>query len=460
MNSREFFSTHKQRFIKEISELVAIPSISTQPEHQSDIIRAATWVEMKLAALGCDRVKQLSKGNGNPVVFGEKIFDPSLPTLLLYGHYDVQPADPLAAWSSDPFLPVVRDGALYGRGTTDNKAQFMTNIAALEYYFAEQKEKTWNIKIVIEGEEEIGGPTIDAMIEDPDFTEYFSANYAYISDGPWVSRDMPSIEYSLRGLVYFDLELRTSQSDMHSGLYGNAVLNPANLAGYVIYKLKDILANRIRVPNIYKSMRRLSQEEITQINEGSMTWEDVKNNSGALVTTPYRRRGESFSPAILTGTRPSLDVHGISSGFTEKGQMKTIIPASALVKFSIRLVPQMTPHETTVLVEKYLKKIMPKGVEYTLTVLNSSKPYITSPQDSRIEQLCLEYEKAFGKRPHLTPSGGSIGLVTTLADRFGMVSLLASYGLPDDRLHGPDEKYDLSQLEGGYLTLTGFLEKS
>jgi acetylornithine deacetylase/succinyl-diaminopimelate desuccinylase-like protein len=236
-------------------------------------------------------------------------------------------------------------------------------------------------------------------------------------------------------------------------------MNPANLAGYVIFKLKDIFANRVRVPNIYKQMRRLSQEEIASITMGSETWEEVKQHSSSTVVTPYRRRGEQFAPAILTGTRPSLDVHGISSGFTEKGRMKTVIPSTALVKFSIRLVPFMDPKKTAQLVERYVKKLLPTGTEYTLTVLNSSKAYLTDPRDEQIENLKAAYVGGFGKEPALTPSGGSVGLVTTLADRFGTKSLLASYGLPDDRLHGPNEKYNISQFQGGFLTFCEFLKK-
>ncbi len=455
----QFFEKNKQRLLEEIVELLKIPSISTRDENKKDIAAAANWVEKKLQQMGMDNVTQVTVNGGNPVIVAEKIFDNNLPTLLVYGHYDVQPAEPLEEWQSSPFEPEIREGAIYGRGTTDNKAQFLTNFAALEYYLSEQTNKTWNIKVAIEGEEEIGGPSIDAMIVDPHYSEHFKADYAYISDGPWVKNDVPSIEFSLRGLVYFDLTLRTSRSDMHSGLFGNSVMNPANLAGYVIYKLKDVLANRIKVANIYKQVRKLSEEEIESINTGSMSWADVKEHSGAFVITPTRKDGKLMTPAVLTGTKPSLDVHGISTGFTEVGRMKTVIPATAFVKFSIRLVPFMNPDEVVALVEKYVKKIMPKNVEYELVCLSKGKPYLTDPNDERVRHLIASYETAFGKSPVLAPSGGSIGLVTTLAEAHGVKSLLASYGLPDDRLHGPNEKYNLSQFEGGFRTLVEFLKQ-
>lgn len=457
MTDSEFFQQYKQQIIDDLFALIRIPSISTRPESRADIQKAADWMSEKLKHIGLENVQQTLIDEGHPIVTGQKIFDEKLPTLLVYGHYDVQPAEPLDAWKSEPFAPEIRDGAIFGRGATDDKGQLITNLAAIAYYLLQQETKTWNIKVAIEGEEEIGSPSIQKMIATPAYKELFTADYAYISDGPWDKMTEPSVEFSLRGLCYFDLELKTATADAHSGLFGNTIMNAGNLAGYVVYKLKDILRNKVRVPNIYKQMRKLSDDEIAEISKESMTWEEVQAMSGALVTTPYHRRKESFAPAILTGTRPSLDVHGIQVGFTEPGRMKTVIPSTALVKFSIRLVPFMDPEKTVQLVEKYIAKIVPKGTEYKLTCISKDKAYLVDPKDPKIMALKKAYEVGFGKVPHLAPSGGSIGLVVTLDETYGVKSLLASYGLPDDRLHGPNEKYNLSQLEGGFKTLVAFL---
>lgn len=466
MTYQEFYAQNKERFLEELKQFLRFKSISTDDAYKQDIKKTYEWVIQKLTAIGIEDAKPIWPHNktleqGNPVVVGHKIFDASLPTLLVYGHYDVQPAEEGALWNSDPFEPVIKDGQIYARGTTDNKGQIFTNIIGLEYYLnhAPQENRKWNIKVFIEGEEEISGQTTEEIIESNDFDNEIKSDYAYISDGPWNDSQTPSIEYSLRGLAYYDLHITTADHDVHSGLYGNAILNPINLAGYIIYKLKDIRKNKVRVPNFYKSVRKQSQEELKELNSASPSWEQIKEETTAKVTTTYLRKDSEWTALSLTGLRPSFDVHGIQAGYTEWGKHKTIIPSKASIKFSFRLVPYQTPEVVTEQVKKYLSKIIPKGVEWELVSLGNSMPYLTDPNDKQIIALKAAYETGFGKKPVLTTSGGSIGLVNVLKQTYGITTLLANYGLPNDNLHAPNEKYSLENLEKGFYTFVEFLTK-
>lgn len=464
MNLQEYYKQNKARFVEELSDFLRIRSISTDVSFKPEMKKATEWLKKKLTSMGMDNIKELLPSgeefkNGNPVIYAEKIFSKDLPTLLVYGHYDVQPADPVEQWSSDPFEPVVKEDAIFARGATDNKGQVYTNIAAVEYYISHVENKRFNIKFFIEGEEEIGSEVTNRVIESHEFNEELKADYAYISDGPWMKHDTPTIEYSLRGLVYFDLHLKVADFDMHSGIYGNAVLNPANLAAYIVYKLKDIKKNRIRIPGFYKAVRKPAEEEIEQLNKVSPTWEQIMNETTARAVTKYMRKGMEFTFLTLTGLRPSFDVHGIESGYREWGNSKTIIPGSASLKFSFRLVPFQDPEVIKKQVEKYLTKIIPKGVEWELVDLHSAKPYLTDPNNPEFKKLVEAFDEGFGKKTVFAAMGGSIGLVTTLQEEYGIVSLLANYGFPDDRLHAPNEKFNLSQMEGGFASFINFASK-
>ncbi|WKZ30550.1 MAG: M20/M25/M40 family metallo-hydrolase [Candidatus Dojkabacteria bacterium] len=461
MTPKEYFEQHKDRFYSELADFVRIKSISTDEQFKPEIRNAVEWLKTKLAEMGLDDVKEIlpeDRPNGYPVVVGHKEFDPSLKTLLVYGHYDVQPPEPLEQWTSDPFEPEIRDGAMYGRGTTDNKGQLLTNLAGLEYYLkhGEEGKRRFNIKVFFEGEEEISGATTEVIVASKKFDKEVAADYVYISDGPWATFDAPSIEYASRGLAYFDLHIKNSDSDMHSGIYGNAVMNPANVASYIVYKLKDIKKNRVRVPGFYKTVRKPGEEEIDALNSVSPSWEQIRHETTARTVSPYIRKGKSFSALAVTGLRPSFDVHGMESGFTQWGGAKTIIPSKASVKFSFRLVPYQEPDHIAELVRKYIAKIMPKGIEWDLQFLNHAKPYITDPNDPEIKRLSVAFEKGFGKKSVLTATGGTIGIVNTFKEAYGATTLLANLGFPDDRLHAPNEKYNLSQFEGGYYTFLAF----
>ncbi len=464
MGFKEFYEANKERFLQELKEFLSIPSISTDPAHKKDINAAVDWLKNKLETLGFETKTLLptkpSLGkNANPVLYAEYTVDKNKPTIMIYGHYDVQPPEPLDEWKTPPFAPDIRDGKIYARGANDNKGQLYANIIAAEYYIKEVKEKQYNIKFFIEGEEEIGGPTTNEIIEDSQFKDILAVDTLWIADGPWIAHNKPSVVYALRGIAYFDLYLENLPQDIHSGIYGNVVLNPANLAGYVIFKLKDILRNRIRIPKIYKSVRKPSKEEIKLVEAASPTYDEIKQEVNAGVVTPYRRKGTTFPPLVLTGLKPSLDVHGIYSGFTKPGQLKTIIPANAWVKFSIRLVPHLTVEKTEELVRSYLQQIIPKGVTWKLTRLFSGDPFYMDPARPELKKLLEVVKEAFGKDPVLVPEGGSIGLVTTFARKYNPAILMPNYGLPDDGLHSPNEKFNLSQLEGGAKTLVLYLTK-
>jgi|GEM_PF-397928 len=463
MDIQTFIDQNRDRFIKELSDILRISSISTDEKYKSSITQAAEWVKAKAEAIGFTKVQLLlpeKRKEGNPIVIGEYITDTKLPILTIYGHYDVQPVDPESEWTNKPFEPEIRDGFIYARGATDNKGQFYTNLAAAEYYIKYVKEKRFNIKLFIEGEEETSGETADAAVEDPANKELLKTDYLYISDGPWVNRETPSIEYSLRGLIYFDLHLRTSSRDMHSGLYGNVVMNPGNLAAYIIYKMKDIRKNTIRVPQFYKAVRKPSREEFTQLNKVSTTWEAIKEESGSKAVTKYLRKNEEFSPLTLTGLRPSFDVHGIETGYREWGKSKTVIASTASIKFSLRLVAYQDTTKSAELVRKYIMKIMPKGVEWDLQLLSSSKPYLTEPNDPEMKKLLKAFEIGFGKKAYMTTSGGSIGVVNTFKESLGTIALFGNYGFPEDGMHAPNECFAISQIEGGIKTFVAFLENS
>ncbi len=463
MNFKDYYSKNEQRLLESLKEFLKFKTISTQEEYKPEIQKVLEWLNGYFSNLGF-KTKQLltkkpsRKEKANPVFFAEYIVDTDLPTIIIYGHYDVQPPGDLEKWHTDPFDPVIKDGKIFGRGTNDNKGQVFANMIAIEYYINHVKDKKYNIKFFIEGEEEIGGITTDEIIESREFDNELSSDFLWISDGPWISADKPSVVYALRGIAYYDLYLKVMDNDIHSGIYGNVVLNPANLAGTIIYKLKDIFRNRIRVPGIYKKVRKPSDYELELVEKTSPNWEQIQKEAGTTAITKYIRKGVEFSPLSLTGLKPSLDVHGIKTGFAEKDGLKTIIPSDALVKFSIRLVPYLTPEFIYDSLKKYLDKIIPKGVEWELKDLGSSKPFLMDPKDPSVDVLLNVMTQAFNKQAVLVPEGGSIGLVNTFAEIYGPKILMPNYGLPDDGLHSPNEKFNLSQLVGGAETLLGFLQ--
>ena len=459
MDFSEFWEKESDRLIKELSEFLRIKSISTDPTYAAEMQKAQKWLITKLESLGF-KTKQLlppnpSKGkHANPVIWAEYTTDPKAETIMIYGHYDVQPADPEEKWKTPPFEPTIKDGKIYARGANDNKGQIFANIIAAEYYIKYAKKKKFNLKFFIEGEEETTGLTTDEAILSRRFDEELKTTYFWISDGPWIAKDKPTIVYALRGLVYYDLKIQTSKKDLHSGSYGNAVMNPGNLAGYIIFKLKDILRNRIRIPKLYKKVRRPSKYELDLVSKASPTWDEILAESEAYVATRYK----DFPPLSLTGLMPSLDVHGINTGYTQPGGIKTVIPHEATIKFSIRLVPYLSPDEVTTLLEKYLGQIIPKGVKWELIKLGTAEPFIMDPKDPAVEKLLKVMSEAFGKPAVLVPEGGSIGLVNTMAKTYNPKILMPNYGLPDDGLHAPNEKFDIKQLRDGAKCLVGFLE--
>ena len=462
MQFKDFYKENQERFIETLKEFLRFKSISTDEKYKSEIKAILNWLDEYFKDLGFATKTLLPKkpkrgSKANPVFYAEYKVDSSLPTVMVYGHYDVQPPDPLDQWNSDPFDPVIKDNKIYARGANDNKGQIFANMIAIEYYIKHTADKKYNIKVFIEGEEEIGGITTDEIIESREFDNELTSDYLWISDGPWIAEDKPSVVYALRGIAYYDLHLKVMPHDIHSGIYGNVVLNPANLAGHIIYKLKDIAKNRIRIPGIYKKVRKPSKYELELVAKASPTWDEIKKETNTQAVTKYVRKGQEFPPLALTGLKPSLDVHGIQTGFTQKGGLKTIIPAEALVKFSIRLVPYLKPEYVYNQLRKYLVRIIPKGVEWELNDLGSSAPFLMDPQDPAVKRLVDIMSKAFDKQAVLVPEGGSIGLVNTFARVYNPKILMPNYGLPDDGLHSPNEKFNLSQLEGGAKTLLGFL---
>jgi len=459
MTFSEFYEQNKARFLDEFKEFLRIRSISADSKCEPEIKKAQKWLKAKLEKMGFVNIKLLQQESkeGNEVLVAQRIFNKEGKTILVYGHYDVQPVEPLDEWRTDPFEPEINNGRIYGRGANDNKGQIMANLIALEYYIAQVKSHKYNIKIFFEGEEETGGATTEAILKEHRYDEFINSDYAYIADTTWISEDKPTVIYALRGILYYDLILQNAAFDSHSGTYGNLIMNPANLIGRIIFKLKDVLRNRVRIPKFYKDVRRSSNAEIEQINAVSSTWQEIRDEVNAECTTPYLRKGETFSPLSLRGLRPSLDIHGIASGYSEIGGIKTIIPAKATAKFSVRLVANQKCKEIDKLIRKYISKLIPKGIKYELNLLASAEPYIMEPNEPILQEFVESYNTVCGENTVLVPEGGSIGLVNTLADEYNIRTIITGYGLPDDKLHSPNEKFDLRQLEVGANVLYKFL---
>ena len=438
----DFINTHRDRYVDELGQWLAIPSISTLPEHAGDITRAAEWAADQMRRIGLQNVR-LIPTPGNPVVYGEWLGAPGAPTILYYGHYDVQPVDPIELWTSPPFEATVRDGELFARGAADDKGQIFMHFKAIEAHVRQAGRLPVNLKMILEGEEEVGSKHLDGFIHE--HKAQLAADVVVVSDTGMFDRGVPSLCYGLRGLAYFQIDLRGSNTDLHSGTFGGAVANPAFVLAQLLAQMKD-RSGRVKIPGFYDDVRPLSEQERTEYKKLPFNETRYRKQLGA----PRLHGEKGYSTLERASARPTFEVNGLLSGFTGEGA-KTVLPAVAMAKVSMRLVPDQEPDRVGDLFEAYLKKIAPKTVEVKVTRMHGGMPWMASLDNPFVQAAGRAIELGFGKAPVFTREGGSIPIVATFERELGLPSVLFGIGLPDDRIHAPNEKLDLGNFFGGVI---------
>jgi acetylornithine deacetylase/succinyl-diaminopimelate desuccinylase-like protein len=438
----DFINVNRDRYVEELKQYLAIASVSALPQHAADVRRAAEWTRDALQAAGIGNAR-LIETPGNPVVYGEWLGAPGKPTILFYGHYDVQPVDPVDLWTSPPFEATVRDGEIYARGAADDKGQVFMHIKAVEAFLKQSGALPVNIKFFIEGEEEVGSVHLDEFVRTQ--KDLLQADVVVISDSAMFDRGIPSICYGLRGLAYFQIDLRGTKSDLHSGSFGGAVANPAFVLAQILAQMKD-RGGHIKIPGFYDDVRELSEAERAE-------WKKLPFNE-----TRYRKElaapklfGESgYSTLERVWARPTFEVNGLLSGFTGDGA-KTVLPATAMAKVSMRLVPDQDPNKIADLFQAYLEKVAPKTVAVKVTRMHGGRPWMTAFDNKYVRAAGRAIEQGFGKAPVFTREGGSIPVVSTFQQELGLESVLFGVGLPDENAHAPDEKLDLGNFHNGII---------
>ena len=442
-NVIDFINVNRERYLDELKAFLAIPSISALPQHAGDVKRCADWCADEMRRIGMQNVK-LVDTPGNPVVYGDWLGAPDAPTVLFYGHYDVQPVDPLELWQSPPFEATIRDGEIYARGSADDKGQVFMHFKAIEAHLKQNGKLPVNMKIILEGEEEVGSVNLDNFIRD--HKSELGADVVVISDSPMFARGVPSICYGLRGLVYFQIDLRGSSTDLHSGSFGGAVANPAFVLSQILAHMKD-RGGRIKIPGFYDDVVDLTDEERQQWATLPYNEKQYKKDFG--IPKVFGESG--FTTLERTWARPTFEVNGLLSGFTGEGA-KTVLPALAMAKVSMRLVPNQTPDKIAELFEAHLRDVTPKTVELKITRMHGGKPWMTSYDNPFVQAAGRAIERGFGRKPVFTREGGSIPVVSTFQEELGLPSVLFGVGLPDENAHAPNEKLDVANFHGGIIS--------
>jgi acetylornithine deacetylase/succinyl-diaminopimelate desuccinylase-like protein len=439
----EYYQTNRERFLEGLKTFLRIPSVSTLAEHKPDIRRAAEFVANELRGMGMKGVEVMEgKGNQNPLVYAEWLEAPGKPTLLIYGHYDVQPPDPLEEWVTPPFEPTVRNGNIYARGAVDDKGQTYLLLKAVEGFLKTEGNLPINIRFLIEGEEEMGGEHIEAYVAaHPD---RLKAAAALVCDTEMFAPELPTITTGLRGLVYTELEARGAGHDLHSGMFGGVAPNPFQALAEIITGLKG-RDGKIRIPGFYRSVKPPPRPELA-------SWKKLPFNERRFLekevaaTALVGERG--FSALERMWARPTLEVHGIRGGFTGEGA-KTVIPAVATAKLSMRLVPDMNPREVVRQYAAYVKKLTPKGIRTAVRVLSTAPATLVSTESRWVAAGAEAMEQVFHKKTVYMRSGGSIPVVGLFQKHLGIPSVMMGFGLPDDHLHAPNEKFHLPNFYRG-----------
>lgn len=447
-----YIDQNKDRFIEELTELLKIPSISADPKFKGEVLRMAEAVRDALKEAGCDKV-EICETPGNPIVYGEHIIDEDLPTVLVYGHYDVQPADPLELWTSPPFEPVIQkteihpEGAIFARGSSDDKGQMYMHVKAFEIMIRETGLPC-NVKFMIEGEEEVGSCSLEWFVERNQ--EKLSNDVILISDTGMISNRQPSITTGLRGLSYVEVEVTGPNRDLHSGLYGGAVANPVNILTEMIASLHD-KNNHITIPGFYDRVIELSAEERAEMAKAPFSLEEYKK---ALdIEDVYGEKG--YTTNERNSIRPTLDVNGIWGGYTGEGA-KTVIASKAYAKISMRLVPDQDPDEITELFKSHFESIAPKGVRVKVTPHHGGHPYVTPIDNIGYQAANKAYSETFGVPAIPQRSGGSIPIVALFEKELGSKTILMGFGLDSDAIHSPNEHFGLFNYLKGIETIPLF----
>ncbi|MFC2085563.1 dipeptidase, partial [Bacteroidota bacterium] len=420
------------------------------PRHKSDINKCAKYAADKLKAIGIEKVK-VYKTAGNPIVYGERIISSNKPTVLIYGHYDVQPVDPLNEWNSDPFKAVIKNGKIWARGANDNKGQHFVHFKSVEAFIKLNGNTPLNVKFVIEGEEEIGSSSLETFLAQN--KKLLSCDAVLISDTSMYGPDIPTISYGLRGLCYMEIEVTGPNRDLHSGSFGGSVANPINELARIISKLQD-QNGKIKIPGFYKNVIKLAKKE--RDNFKRLRFSDKKFATELGVKQLHGEAG--YSTIERLSARPTLDCNGIVGGFIEKGA-KTVLPSKASAKISMRLVPDQNPQEIAKLFTKYVKSITPKSIQVNIKELHGGLPFITPLEDKAIKAASLAVSKAFRKKAVHTREGGSIPIVVEFARILKAPVVLMGLGLDTDNIHAPNEHFLISNFERGILSSVYFLDE-
>lgn len=442
----QYIKSNQDRFLAELFELLRIPSVSADSRLKGDVRKAAEYVAQKLKDAGADKV-QLMETNGHPIVFGERIVDPSKPTVLVYGHYDVQPPDPLELWNTPPFEPTIRDGKIYARGACDDKGQVYMHIKAFEILM-KHNLLSCNVKFMIEGEEEVGSDNLGTFVKEN--KAKLKADVILISDTSLISLDQPSITVGLRGLSYMEVEVTGPNRDLHSGVYGGAVANPANILSKMIASLHDE-NGRVTIPNFYDKVIDLSASDREALNKAPFNLDEYKKELGI-----DEIKGEKgYTTLERTGIRPTLDVNGIWGGYTGEGA-KTVLPSKASAKISMRLVPNQRPAEITELFTKHFISIAPKSVKVKVIAHHGGEAAVTPSDSKAFKAASQAFEEVWGKTPIPTRDGGSIPIVALFKKELGLDTVLMGFGLDTDALHSPNEHYGIKNFLIGIETIVAF----
>ncbi|MFA6946224.1 MAG: dipeptidase [Pedobacter sp.] len=443
---RQYLSDNKKRFLDELFELLRFPSISADPKYKGDMLRTAEYIAEKLKSAGADTV-EICPTAGYPIVYGEKIINKSLPTVLVYGHYDVQPPDPLDLWLTPPFEPTIRDEKIYARGSCDDKGQFYMHVKAFELMMS-TNSLPCNIKFMIEGEEEVGSSNLGIFVSQN--KERLKADVVLISDTSMISLEHPSLETGLRGLSYVEVEVTGPDRDLHSGVYGGAVANPATILTKLIASMHDE-NNHITIPGFYDDVLELSDKEREMLNRAPYNESEYKID--LKVDELWGEKG--YTTLERTGTRPTLEVNGIWGGYIGEGA-KTVLPSKASAKISMRLVPNQQSDKITKLFKDHFESIAPKSVKVKVTPHHGGEPVVTPTDSIAYKAAQKAILESFGKEPIPTRGGGSIPIVALFEKELGIKTVLMGFGLDSDNLHSPNEKFDIANFYKGIETIPLF----
>jgi len=446
----EYLAQNRDRHLDELKQLLAIPSVSTDPARAADVARAADWVRDRLEAAGCTHV-EVERTDGHPIVYGEWLGAPGRPTILVYGHYDVQPVDPVAEWHTPPFEPTVRDGRVYARGASDDKGQVLIHVLGLEAHLRANGSCPVNVKFVIEGEEEVGSSHLEPFLRAN--KQRLACDAVVVSDTAMFAKGVPSICYGLRGLAYLEILVRGTDRDLHSGTYGGAVVNPINALVEMLAKVKDA-RGRVKIPGFYDAVRRPTVTERRAFQ--ALPHSDRRFQKS--IAAPELAGEAGYTTLERVWVRPTFDVNGIWGGFSGEGA-KTVIPARAGAKVSMRLVPDQSPREIARKATAYFKSIAPKSVAVEVRNLHGGEAWIAPTDHPAMQAAGRAVRRAFGRKPVFVREGGSIPIIATFDEMLRVPCVLMGIGLNDDNLHAPNEKLDLDQYWGGIRAASYLMEE-